>query len=35
LTLVEESSTAETSIPQFNFDFDEDNTAAADYEAID
>lgn len=35
LTLVEESSTAETSIPQFNFDFDEDNTAVADYEAID
>ncbi|MEA5577987.1 molecular chaperone DnaK [Anabaena sp. UHCC 0451] len=35
LTLVEESSATETSIPQFNFDFDEDNTASADYEAID
>ncbi|WP_413171151.1 molecular chaperone DnaK [Anabaena azotica] len=36
LTLVEESSAAETSsIPQFNFDFDEDSTASADYEAID
>lgn len=35
LTLVEESSTTATSIPQFNFDFDEDNTAISDYEAID
>ncbi|MBD2296306.1 molecular chaperone DnaK [Anabaena sphaerica FACHB-251] len=35
LTFVEESSTTETSIPQFNFDFDEDNTASTDYEAID
>lgn len=36
LTLVEKSSAAETSsIPQFNFDFDEDSTASADYEAID
>ncbi|MBK1988177.1 molecular chaperone DnaK [Sphaerospermopsis aphanizomenoides BCCUSP55] len=36
VTLVEESSATETSIPQqFNFDFDEDSTASADYEAID
>ncbi|WP_353932431.1 molecular chaperone DnaK [Okeanomitos corallinicola TIOX110] len=35
LTFVEESSTTETSIPQFNFDFDEDNTASTDYEQID
>jgi molecular chaperone DnaK len=35
LTFVEENSTTETSIPQFNFDFDEDNTASSDYEAID
>lgn len=35
LTLVEESTTTETSIPQFNFDFDEDNTNSADYEEID
>ncbi|NET73088.1 MAG: molecular chaperone DnaK [Sphaerospermopsis sp. SIO1G2] len=35
LTFVEESSITETSIPQFNFDFDEDNTASSDYEQID
>ncbi|MFM2060341.1 MAG: hypothetical protein RLZZ507_11 [Cyanobacteriota bacterium] len=35
LTFVEESSATETSIPQFNFDFDEDATASTDYEAID
>ncbi|MGM3306977.1 molecular chaperone DnaK [Anabaena sp. WFMT] len=35
VTLVEESAMTETAIPQFNFDFDEDNTASADYEAID
>ncbi|TAF03530.1 MAG: molecular chaperone DnaK, partial [Nostocales cyanobacterium] len=34
-TFVEGSSTTKTSIPQFSFDFDEDNTASADYEAID
>ncbi|MEA5550300.1 molecular chaperone DnaK [Anabaena cylindrica UHCC 0172] len=35
VTLVEENAMTETAIPQFNFDFDEDNTASADYEAID
>ncbi|AFZ59715.1 molecular chaperone DnaK [Anabaena cylindrica FACHB-243] len=35
VTLIEESAMTETAIPQFNFDFDEDNTASADYEAID
>jgi molecular chaperone DnaK len=35
VTLVEENSMTETAIPQFNFDFDVDSTASADYEAID
>ncbi|MBD2629149.1 molecular chaperone DnaK [Trichormus variabilis] len=34
-TLVAETSTNEASLPQFNFDFDDESTAAADYEAID
>ncbi|MBD2691681.1 molecular chaperone DnaK [Anabaena catenula] len=34
-TVVAETSTNEASLPQFNFDFDDESTAAADYEAID